>query len=1411
MAYPVWLTPAGNLGTVPEAEYYQFTLDAYDTSGGILKFFKLSGTLPPGLQITQTGSLQGIPISTGGPDLNQTYTFTVRVQNQTTLLISDRSFNLTVTNIAPPIIVPRNVDLGEYFDGQPINIQLEATEFIAGGNLVWSLKSGTLPPGLTVSSSGLIGGYINLIPAVGPAGDPGWDDNQWDTSFIYANASANLGWDFPLGTAAKHFEFTVEVTDGGLSSTSTYKMYVVPKKGTTADSTLITVDTTIINGVKFTVDTGGKHNPIIISTQDNVPLSRQGSWFSLQIQAIDLDEDILEYTVPNLSAGTVDEQVVVGNGVPYIGRSFVIDGNISVGIANISSTIPDLISGDVVQVLNPFYDFASGQTSYVWYDATINNHGKIRITGNTIITANVGDYISQSIGNANAKITSTTSTTGNILLEGTTILADILIGGNLIVSANVGDIITQIGSTGNATVTSNVRLGALVSATYNSGVFSTTAGNLRINGINANAYPVSVSTSLIYPYFRANIGDTITQTSTGANATVTKNHSTLNADTMRPSLFEVQFNSGTFAVGATGGNVKINGNDVVAWPAEVFTNADIGYIYNTSNTFRLNASSAAGLVYIDGRNSFAIPTNFLEVGVDVGASPSTQGTIGFDENKFDQTTLILPGSLSINTASGWITGFLPAQTANETTYNFEVIAFKRDYPSYQTSQLFDIIVLGDLYNTVEWLTPSFLGTIENGEVSDLGVVAFSPEGRNLYYYYTPGSYINMVQGLRLQPDGLISGRVSFELFGLDSGETTFDADIITRNPTTTFDHTFEFTVTARTYDQTASSNKKFTILVRERNVRPYDNVYLKAQLNNYQRLEFRDIIQNTKVFPPELIYRATDPWFGLARDVRTLFLPGLNASNLAVWSEAIRTNHFSKRLLFTEVKTAVAKKDGVYDVIENITGDAIGTFNAYTRIFVPFDLNSGYSVLSNSIPTGTTIGDQSIKYEVVYAELKDQNSNAEGQGPANSIDLQKEITNPYYDSNGNAYVIAAPNAFTNMDDIVVKHIGYQDQGVLPDWMTSIQPNGQQLGFVRAVVLAYTVPGAAETVAWRFKELNFDLNEINFVADRYYLDNIYSSNYDLTANAYITSRETSFDRYPPLGTSFSPISSVDYAVTQSFQDINEKAVSEIVLSGGLDGITSFRNGETLVFYEQEFNYGIAISDSYNQGWAISTAPWDDSDPAIGDWDFNSLQGWDPASYVPGYREWISSKQVFGSNVVYSTPNQRMGIWRINVNNDFVRLTLANVSVNVVSAAANTTGYGSNVSVSSTNNLFVGMPIRGVGLGSDSSITDIIGGNIVVYPAVSGTITNPWTAVPTASLNDVVFVRNGFTNGGVNIYYDPVIKTNKTVPSWNRLPQQVKAKGTTFDGDGTKFYDYRDNYVIPQQGEKLVRFPRTNVFV
>jgi hypothetical protein len=84
------------------------------------------------------------------------------------------------------------------------------------------------------------------------------------------------------------------------------------------------------------------------------------------------------------------------------------------------------------------------------------------------------------------------------------------------------------------------------------------------------------------------------------------------------------------------------------------------------------------------------------------------------------------------------------------------------------------------------------------------------------------------------------------------------------------------------------------------------------------------------------------------------------------------------------------------------------------------------------------------------------------------------------------------------------------------------------------------------------------------------------------------------------------------------------------------------------------------------------------------------------------------------------------------------------------------------------------------------------------------------VSSVSYYNKIYVRNGFTHGATNIYYDPIVKTNKTIPNYSVIPQQIRIVSTRFDGNGTKFLDYRDTYSVPEQGDKYIKFAKNGVF-
>ena len=668
--------------------------------------------------------------------------------------------------------------------------------------------------------------------------------------------------------------------------------------------------------------------------------------------------------------------------------------------------------------------------------------------------------------------------------------------------------------------------------------------------------------------------------------------------------------------------------------------------------------------------------------------------VGFDSVKFDQSGLSIPPGLNMDTETGWMTGFIPLQAAVSQTYTFEVFPFRLEDASIAGDPItYTLTVLGDINNTITWTAASDLGTIDNGSISELSVSAISNAGKSLIYSLYDGS--RLPQGLQLLPSGLISGRASFEYFSIDSGATTVDGRI------TTFDNTYAFKVRAQDFAETVTDIKTFTITINNYNILPYENLYITALPRLDERRLFQSIVNNTDIFPSELIYRPTDPWFGRAKNIRSLFLAGINPMLASRYIQAMGTNHFTKSIEFGAVRTARA-------------------------------LDSNFNV----------------KYEVVYLDLTDTLTRNSGT-PAQSVDLTGSI-NPWYDADGNAYSVVTPNGFDNMTQAIVDSIGYAHQGALPDWMTSPQENNKPLGFVNAVVLAYTVPGASRLMAYRVNTQGLAFNTIDFMVDRYQLDNHLTTNYDVSINKYITSAETTWDRLERVGVLNH---NVNYAVSGiPFNNINGQTVNHVRGLGGLDGDASFQHGDTLIFAQQE-GYDptlnpFIIVDS-NDGWTYpSGAP------------------------VPGFVE---------KDRGLSDINYRAAVWRV---------VITTPEGTVVSSQASDFG-----------NDLVGFDTRLYDFSIDWTNPPAFPNQVVTLEFVEEVLPG-----------EQVQVNNGTTRGQTVLVYDPTLHSNRTVPEYINVSYQtgIIRTFTKFDNTGTRFFSHRDTYSVPESNNKYLKFPKIGVF-
>lgn len=289
MAQPVWETPEGSLGVVPESVFYQQTLLAYDPDGGEIYYEVIAGSLPEGIQCTANGiivgtpravaSLQGVPVAVNQDITNK---FTVRAYTENLpRRIKDRTFTLTITgNDVPEFTTPAG-SLGSFYDGDRLNIQIGYTNNDPDEEVVVRLVGGELPGGVSISATGLISGYIQPYPNVNET--PGYDETP-----IYT-----LPYDFIVSAISKNYQFTLEVTDGKTSNLRTFEFFVYDRSTLTADTTEITADTTTV-----TADETTERKPFIINSDPSyLGVVRGDNYYAYQFIGNDYDTPDLKYAI----------------------------------------------------------------------------------------------------------------------------------------------------------------------------------------------------------------------------------------------------------------------------------------------------------------------------------------------------------------------------------------------------------------------------------------------------------------------------------------------------------------------------------------------------------------------------------------------------------------------------------------------------------------------------------------------------------------------------------------------------------------------------------------------------------------------------------------------------------------------------------------------------------------------------------------------------------------------------------------------------------------------------------------------------------------------------------------------------------------------------------------------------------
>ena len=422
----------------------------------------------------------------------------------------------------------------------------------------------------------------------------------------------------------------------------------------------------------------------------------------------------------------------------------------------------------------------------------------------------------------------------------------------------------------------------------------------------------------------------------------------------------------------------------------------------------------------------------------------------------------VPG-LTLDPVTGWYYGYIPNLGLTETIYNFSIQVYKLDNPTYISNPYdYSLTVTGPINSEIQWVTPTNLGTIVNGSTSTLYVKAISVSGLELQYQLLSGSASSLPQGLQLLPSGDIAGRCSFDTFTLDTGTTTFDVSPQNGiNTPTTFDLRFYFTVQVTSINNIVNVTKQFYITVVRLYNEPYENLYIQAMPPADDRALINGLLQNASIFPQSLLYRPTDPNFGVSTRVIYNHAFGLTSSTLEEYYSSLYENHYWKNLTLGEIEVAQAT---------NAAGEVI--------------------------------------YEVVYSRVIDNLLNDAGQS------VSKQVTLPYpiNEADSTEVSVVYPNSLINMRDQVIDTVG-QIGNILPTWMLSKQANGRVLGFTPSWVIAYAKPGKGAQLAYNITSaIGNTLNLIDFEVDRYELDRLLSKNWNPATDEWVPSPPsyTTFD-------------------------------------------------------------------------------------------------------------------------------------------------------------------------------------------------------------------------------------------------------------------------------------------------------------
>jgi hypothetical protein len=366
-------------------------------------------------------------------------------------------------------------------------------------------------------------------------------------------------------------------------------------------------------------------------------------------------------------------------------------------------------------------------------------------------------------------------------------------------------------------------------------------------------------------------------------------------------------------------------------------------------------------------------------------------------------------------------------------------------------------VIGEIERELQWITGANLGTLRPGINSLLQVEARATAPNSTIEYSVSAG--QLPPGIRLTTNGSLIGAVAAsELFTLDDSTTLLD------NNSTTVDRVFNFSVSAANRATDSNSVREFYIIVDTQDVVQYLDIVAVPLMKPEHRQLFSAAVSDPAVVLPSVLYRVTDPAFGIQQQLRVLIYAGIEQAEAAEFIAAIARNHRRKRLVAGEVKYAVAKFPGTTEPVYEVV---------YLELV---DRYAGAATNPLTVKTSQTLS--------VDNAADQNNTPANAPYAFRSVNDAVRVDSTAVAASDNLDQTRYISSIAAMRDRI-KGTGTSDKEFLPLWMQTAQSVGQsELGYTIAAPLCYCLPGTASEVVRRINASGVDLRSLDIEIDRY---------------------------------------------------------------------------------------------------------------------------------------------------------------------------------------------------------------------------------------------------------------------------------------------------------------------------------------